>query len=74
MNKTYKLEDLDIYITNVESKESAMIYALICGFGVCTENLIEIEKVPNKVPVYGLINKPHYTPGMKMAIDPLYDY
>ena len=72
--KTFMLDGIDLYITNVETKSEACVIAHTCGWGVMEENLIEIERLPERIKVYGLINKPRYEPGMSFAIDPMADY
>ena len=72
--KTYQLDGLNIYITNVQSKDEACIVAHACRFGVMPENLIEVERLPQGVPTYGVLSRPAFDPAESYAIDPLFDY
>ncbi len=47
MEKIYKLDGLDVYITGAKTKSHAA-YACVCNrIGVTEENIVEIERMPN---------------------------
>ena len=74
MAKTFMLDGLNLYITNVETKKEACIVAWACKWGIVEENLIEVERLPEGIKVYGITSKPSFEPGMSFAIDPMNDY
>ena len=72
--KTFQLDGLNLYITNVETKAEACIIAHACRWGVTEDNLIEVERLPSGIEVYGMLNRPGFEPGMSYAVDPMGDY
>lgn len=68
--KAFQLEGLNLYITNVTSKEDACLIALACKIGVTPKNLIEVERLPQGTPVYSISSRPSFDPLLTYAIDP----
>ena len=69
--KTFVIDGLNIYITNVASREEAAYIALLsCQYGVSPKNLIEIERVPAGVQSYEPGRQPKYE-GHPICIDPM---
>lgn len=69
MNKVFMLNDLQIYIAGVASKEDAVAVCWVCRMGVTTKDLIEVEKVPDGVPHYTIASKPRFDPHNAYCID-----
>ena len=69
--KTFQLDGLNLYITNVETKAEACIIAHACRWGVTEDNLIEVERLPAEIEVYGILNRPKFESGVSYAVDPM---
>jgi len=69
MKKTFQCDGLNIWITNVPSKEFAAMICLVCRYGVTSNNLIEVEKVPTGVPRYAPGKQPRFEPNLNICID-----
>lgn len=67
--KSYMVDGLQIYITGVYSVEDALAVCMMCRYGICAKNLIEVERVPEGVTHYGIYNKPDFDPRVAMCID-----
>ena len=73
--KSYQIDGLQAYITGVVSKkEAALILITRCRWGIMPENLIEIERIPEGVPHYGIYNKPSFDPREPICIDMLMEF
>ena len=68
--KIFKIKDLDLYITNVGSKEEAVIISHLCGWGIHKNDLSEVKSLPKDIEIYGPSNKPSFEPDQSFAIDP----
>ena len=71
--KTFVIDGLNIYITNVASRDEAALIALRCRYGVSPNNLIEIERVPAGVQSYEPGRQPRYE-GHPICIDPMLEF
>ena len=69
--ETFGVAELNLYITNVESKKEALVIALSCGWGICEKHLIEVDKLPEDIKIYGIIDRPEFDPSVSYAVDPL---
>lgn len=72
--KSFQLNGLNIYVTGVVSKNDAVCVCWQARWGICDKDLIEVERVPDGVPHYGLYNKPDFDPRYTICIDMQMEY
>ena len=68
------VDGLPLYITGVYSREEAAVVALQCRWGIAPEHLIEVERVPDGIPQYGISNRPRFEPGQSFCINMFEEY